>query len=346
MDSQNTQNLNNSPQNPSSPHSEAKETTQNGTGSDIAALKILIPRVVAGKLIGKGGSTITQIQEETSATIRISNPQTFFPNTQDRILLIKSTPSHLMVAQRLVVSKIFEQGDNAKSKVPTTLNIVVPTSAAGHLIGQGGTTIQDLCVKSGARIQFASKEQPTVNGERIASIYGSPDVCIEAVSLIVEKMLEQPQYFTYKNMSLTYPNRLFTPNQFQPMMLSGGMHQSQTVSSHPFASNNFQSIPLSNVIHATTTIEMEISDELVGAVIGKRGQKIIQIQQMTGTKVTLSKRDEQQLPNQKNSTNGKKRLLTIVGTSQAAYAAQSYISAMLQNAVITKQIPNTREKFY
>jgi len=336
MDSPNTSNSHKFSQNSPVLQTEIHEKNQNGSGNDVAALKILIPRIVAGRLIGKGGSTISKIQEETSAIIRISNPQTFFPNTQERILLIKSTPNNLMDAQKFLLNKIFEQVGNSKNKASNILHIVVPTAAVGHLIGQGGVTIQDLCVKSGARIQFASKEQSVVNGERIASIHGSPEVCKEAVSLIVQKMLEQPQYCTYRNMTLTYPNRLFTADQFQSVILPGGIHQNQ-------APNNFQNIPISEVIQTATKIEMGISDDLIGAVIGKRGQKIIQIQQMTGTKITLSKREEP-LTNLKNTSTARKRLLTIVGTSQAAYAAQSYISAVVQNASLSKQMSNFREK--
>lgn len=44
-------------------------------------LKVLIPAIAGGAIIGKGGETITQIQKEMGATVKMSKAQDFYPGT-------------------------------------------------------------------------------------------------------------------------------------------------------------------------------------------------------------------------------------------------------------------------
>ena len=47
--------------------------------SDQVHLKVLIPSIAAGAIIGKGGETITQIQKDTGANIKMSKANDFYP---------------------------------------------------------------------------------------------------------------------------------------------------------------------------------------------------------------------------------------------------------------------------
>ncbi len=47
-------------------------------------LKILVPSVAAGAIIGKGGETITQIQRDTGAVIKMSKANDFYPGKVNR----------------------------------------------------------------------------------------------------------------------------------------------------------------------------------------------------------------------------------------------------------------------
>ena len=42
-------------------------------------LKVLVPSVAAGAIIGKGGETIAQIQKEVNARIKMSKANDFYP---------------------------------------------------------------------------------------------------------------------------------------------------------------------------------------------------------------------------------------------------------------------------
>ena len=42
-------------------------------------LKILVPSIAAGAIIGKGGETIAQLQKETNARVKMSKANDFYP---------------------------------------------------------------------------------------------------------------------------------------------------------------------------------------------------------------------------------------------------------------------------
>ncbi len=42
-------------------------------------LKVLIPSIAVGAIIGKGGEIITQIQKQTGADIKMSKANDFYP---------------------------------------------------------------------------------------------------------------------------------------------------------------------------------------------------------------------------------------------------------------------------
>ena len=50
------------------------------TGADgIVHLKVLVPSVAAGAIIGKGGETIADIQKQTGGKIKMSKSNDFYP---------------------------------------------------------------------------------------------------------------------------------------------------------------------------------------------------------------------------------------------------------------------------
>lgn len=55
-------------------------------------LKVLVPSVAAGAIIGKGGETITQVQKEAGAIVKMSKANDYYPgSSKDRFSIHKST---------------------------------------------------------------------------------------------------------------------------------------------------------------------------------------------------------------------------------------------------------------
>ncbi len=53
-------------------------------------LKILVPSIAAGAIIGKGGETIAQVQKEAGARVKMSKANDFYPGTGIKYILIIS----------------------------------------------------------------------------------------------------------------------------------------------------------------------------------------------------------------------------------------------------------------
>ena len=130
-------------------------------------MKVLVPSVAAGAIIGKGGETIAQVQKEVNARIKMSKANDFYPGifpssvisfylpwvsdsflsirssgTTERVCLIKGTTESVMSMLSFIMEKIRDKPDpNAKpamdfdSKTPAErdkqVKILVPNSTAG-----------------------------------------------------------------------------------------------------------------------------------------------------------------------------------------------------------------------
>lgn len=49
------------------------------SAGDNIHLKILVPSIAAGAIIGKGGETIAQVQKESGARVKMSKANDFYP---------------------------------------------------------------------------------------------------------------------------------------------------------------------------------------------------------------------------------------------------------------------------
>lgn len=78
------------------------------------------------------------------------------------------------------------------------VRIVVPANSAGAIIGKQGANINQLKEDTGARIKLVSKEDSPVPSERIVSIHGTYEACVEVVGVIIEKMSEELELHKYQ----------------------------------------------------------------------------------------------------------------------------------------------------
>ncbi len=69
-------------------------------------LKLLVADRVAGSIIGKGGKVITEIEASTGCVMKLSPGQTFFPGTQERIVVISGSVEGISEAVRIILVKV------------------------------------------------------------------------------------------------------------------------------------------------------------------------------------------------------------------------------------------------
>ncbi|KAA0187616.1 hypothetical protein HAZT_HAZT009629 [Hyalella azteca] len=144
-------------------------------------LKILVPSVASGAIIGKGGETIAQLQKETGARVKMSKANDFYPGTSERVCLITGNVDAILTVLTFVMEKIKEKPDpNAKvdfdgknsADREKQLKILVPNSTAGMIIGKAGAYIKQIKEESGAYVQISQKAKDQSLAERCITIIG------------------------------------------------------------------------------------------------------------------------------------------------------------------------------
>jgi RNA-binding protein Nova len=68
--------------------------------------KFLVSNSAAGSIIGRSGSNISQLQQQSGARLQLSRNQEYFPGTQERIMIATGTVNQILTALHLVLTKI------------------------------------------------------------------------------------------------------------------------------------------------------------------------------------------------------------------------------------------------
>ncbi|XP_076354192.1 far upstream element-binding protein 1-like isoform X1 [Tachypleus tridentatus] len=154
---------------------------------------MMIPGNKVGLVIGKGGETIRQLQEQTGAKMIMiqDGPQ---QTIHDKPLRITGLPSQCEFAKQQVMQLIagkdqdvnvarngdYQYGSGAQEQV------MVPKQAVGVVIGKSGETIKRIQQDSGgAKIQFHLAKEDTP-GEKLCMVTGTPEQVQKAVEIIHE----------------------------------------------------------------------------------------------------------------------------------------------------------------
>ncbi|XP_049801128.1 tudor and KH domain-containing protein homolog [Schistocerca nitens] len=151
-------------------------------------LEVKIPKESVGVVIGRGGSNIKQIQEETCTKISLKEEKE--EEIYNRICEIRGMPEAAEKARLMIRNIIMNQ------PLITTRETFVPESACGRIIGKNGTNIRNISSASSARIQIDrySSSRDTYGGnvepERRVVIKGTEEQIELAIALIKEKVEE------------------------------------------------------------------------------------------------------------------------------------------------------------
>lgn len=60
-------------------------------------------------MIGKGGSTINDIQSQSGARIQLSRNYEYFPGTNDRVVMVSGRVDDILKAVDLIMSKLLDE---------------------------------------------------------------------------------------------------------------------------------------------------------------------------------------------------------------------------------------------
>ncbi|XP_052756528.1 RNA-binding protein Pasilla isoform X6 [Galleria mellonella] len=174
--------------------------------------KVLVPSMVAGAIIGKGGETIAQLQKETGARVKMSKSHDFYPGTTERACLITGSVEGIMVVLDFIMDKIKEKPELVKpfpegvdTKMPQDrdkqVKILVPNSTAGMIIGKGGNYIKQIKEQSGSYVQISQKAKELSLQERCITVVGEKENNKKACLMILQKVVDDPQSGSCPNVS-------------------------------------------------------------------------------------------------------------------------------------------------
>lgn len=267
------------------------------------SMRALIVTGDASIIIGKGGKHINEIREKSGAKLTISESLVGNP---ERILTVNGPLDAVSKAFGLIVRRIndepFDQASLPGSRA-VTIRFIVPHSRMGSVIGKQGTKIKEIQEASGARLTAGEAMLPG-STERVLNIAGVADAVHIAVYYVGTILLEHQDRAAN---NLTYRPTAGPALGQMPGFgrgAGGGFSYTGVGAPAPFAGS-----PGSQIPPGSQTQQIFVPNDLVGCIIGKGGQKINEVRQMSGSHIKIMEPSASVTA----GGSGTERLVTITG---------------------------------
>lgn len=275
-------------------------------------LRLLVPHILIGSIIGKGGARIKEIQEASGARLNASD--SCLPLSTERSLVVMGVADAVHIATYYVGSTLLEQ-----------LNERFGGAAASAYATRSGGPAG--AVPGGMQV-IPYNPQPAGGN------YGNRDNYHRG----------RPDHRGHHMPPQPYPQPYGHPHQGQqgpPVAMHYGAqaagaygpgphaqppHAGHTAGPHPHAGPHGQAMPGGAAMPgAPLTQQIYIPNDMVGAIIGKGGQKINEIRQISGSVIKINEPQD----------NSNERLVTITGTEEcnrmALYMLYSRLGELRQH---------------
>jgi len=154
---------------------------EDGTVSQV----VEVAKHLVGKLIGKGGATISALQQSTGCSIQVDH-QSFGDHKN---VNLKGPEDNLNKAKE-AIRQTLEAEPAGPGEGEVQLNVKCPPGLVGRIIGRGGETIRSLQAASGAHV-VVDQNYPE-GEERVINIKGAPDSAERAKKMCEELIKGEP----------------------------------------------------------------------------------------------------------------------------------------------------------
>ncbi|XP_052806883.1 poly(rC)-binding protein 3-like isoform X13 [Mya arenaria] len=243
-------------------------------------LRLVVPASQCGSLIGKGGIKIKEIRESTGASIQVASEM--LPNSTERAVTVSGT-AEAVTACIQVVCNIMLESPPKGATIPYRPKPAVP---------------------------------PVVYAGGQAYIIQNPQIPMPSPAEVWCNCPQEPYGYTLNKlnqMSLGQPVPMVHPQAYMPVSAAPG-----------YAPIPFHQRPLPNgpipAPNGQQTHEMNIPNDLIGCIIGRGGQKINEIRQISGANIKISNAEDG-IPDRK---------VTITGTPETIGMAQYLINTSME----------------
>ncbi|CAG0883781.1 unnamed protein product [Cyprideis torosa] len=178
-------------------------TLENGGSlGSVVTEEFPIPDNMVGVVIGRGGEQITRLQAESGAKIQM---QPEIPGRSERTVSLTGVQQSIAVAKKLIMDIINARnaGQQMNSSAgapgmgvpgagpPGNIEMIVPATKVGLVIGKGGETIKQLQERFDVKMMVV-QESPAQEGDKPLRITGDPSRC-EAARQAVTEIINENQ---------------------------------------------------------------------------------------------------------------------------------------------------------
>ena len=286
-------------------------------------LRLLIPSILIGSIIGKGGARIKEIQEASGARLNASD--SVLPLSTERSLVVMGVADAVHIATYYVASTLLEQL-NERFGGPAASAYATRSGGPAGAIPGGMQVVPYMPQPAGGN--FGRSENYGRNQPR-----HDP------------RSQQMPQSYMPPYGGQPHPAQ---PNPAIPVHYAGAQagaaygpaahmqqpHHGPHVGAHPHGGPQAQQ-PMhggAGMPGAPLTQQIYIPNDMVGAIIGKGGQKINEIRQISGSVIKINEPQD----------NSNERLVTITGTEECNRMALYMLYSRLGEASNKGPVPAAR----
>lgn len=281
-------------------------------------LRILVQSDMVGAIIGRQGSTIRQITQQTRARVDVHRKDNV--GSLEKAITIYGNPENCTNACRRIL-EVMQQEANNTNKGEISLKILAHNNLIGRIIGKGGNTIKRIMQETDTKITVSSiNDINSFNLERIITVKGVIENMSKAEAQISAKLRQ-----SYENdLQAMAPQTMMFPGLHPMAMMatagigygSRGLYTGQA----PYPGMYPAGAPQSGAGDTQETTYLYIPNNAVGAIIGTKGSHIRNIIRFSGATVKIAPLDET-----KPQDTQTERRVTIVGSPEAQWKAQYLI---------------------
>lgn len=292
-------------------------------------LRCLVTSKEAGVIIGKAGKNVADLRDQTGVKAGVSKS---VAGVQDRVLTVTGTldgvsQAYSMAASSLIESPLTNTYPFALSPTPpsgiATIRLLISHLQMGTIIGRQGAKIKSIQENCKVRM-VASKELLPQSTERVVEVQGKPDAIRSAVWEIGRCLLEDWEragstiFYVPQPRAGDAPSGGFSSSSRPRYSTSNSGNGSSGSGGGPLSESKQQQSGSQEIFQE----QLPISADMVGCIIGKGGNKIAEIRNISGAKISIAK--------ESHDSSGD-RMFTIIGTREANQEALKLLFHQLEN---------------
>lgn len=255
-------------------------------------LRLLVPHILIGSIIGKSGVRIREIQEASGARLNASD--SCLPLSTERSLVVLGVADSVHIATYYIAVTLVEQLTE-RFGGPAASSYATRSGGPAGVVPGGMQVVPYVPQPAGGQYGHPDmyKRQGTQPPQR-----GGPGVAYGG-----QPTPAQPQQ-PYQQQSAQFPNTPRQPSFGGPATPQQGVGYNQAPQQPAQAGQHPQ--PVSSMPGQPITQQIYIPNDMVGAIIGKGGAKINEIRHLSGSVIKINEPQD----------NSNERLVTITGTAE------------------------------